>query len=114
MLDELKELGVDVEDGSFRFMNNTELYERMLVAFAEMVKESQVTAEFDDGDREKEIQRFHSLKGAAGNLSVTPLYSAYTEIVRLLRAEKVTEAKALIEDTLPVQREITECIEKYA
>ncbi len=114
MLNELNKLGVNTEDGIFRFMNNEDLYKRMLVSFAEMVKKSQVTADFDDADRDKEIEKIHALKGAAGNLSVEPLYTAYTEIVRLLREGSVAQAKTAIENILPTQRKITECIEKYS
>ncbi len=111
MLDELKKLGVDTENGIFRLMNNEELYKRMLISFAKMVKEARVTADFDDGAYDKEIERFHALKGAAGNLSVEPLYNAYTEIVRLLREGNIAGAKTAITEILPIQHKITECIE---
>lgn len=114
MLDELNQLGVDTADGILRFMNNEGLYQRMLIAFAGMIKEAQVTAEFDDGAYDREIDKFHALKGTAGNLSVRPLYAAYTEIVRLLRAGDPAGAKAVIKEILPTQQKITDCIEKYA
>ncbi len=114
MLDELNRLGVDTGDGLFRFMNNETLYKRMLTAFAEMVRETKITTAFDDDACEKEIATFHALKGAAGNLSITPLYQAYTEIVRLLRAGNAEEAKAVITKTLPVQEKIIECIETHS
>lgn len=113
MFDELKQLGVDTEDGILRFMNNKELYKRMLLAFAEMVRQAKVTAEFDDRIYDKEIEKFHALKGAAGNLSIKPLYTGYTEIVRLLREGDAAAAKAAIVRILPVQNQITQCIEKY-
>ncbi len=114
MFDELKQLGVDIEDGIFRFMNNEDLYRQMLIAFAKMVREAQVTAEFDDNACDKEIEKIHALKGAAGNLSVKPLYSGYTKIVRLLREGNVAEAKAAITGILPAQDQITQCIEKHS
>lgn len=114
VLDELNKLGVDTEEGIFRFMNNVELYKRMLISFAELVRETQVTAEFDDGDCDKETEKIHALKGAAGNLSIVPLYTAYTEIVRLLREGSIAEAKNEITKILPTQNKITQCIEKYS
>ncbi len=114
LLNELNKLGVDTEDGIFRFMNNEALYKRMLISFAEMVKKSQVTADFDDSDCGNEIEKIHALKGAAGNLSVKPLFTAYAEIVRLLRAGSIAEARAAIAEILPTQDKITECIEKYS
>ncbi len=114
MLDELKELGVDTEDGLDRFMCNTELYKKMLVTFAEMLRETPVTADFDEANCEKEVEKIHALKGAAGNLSIKPLFNAYTGIVRLLREGNIVGAKAAIAEILPVQNRITECIEKYS
>ncbi len=113
MFDELKKLGVNTEEGIFRFMNNAELYKRMLSAFAEMVRESRITADFDDAACDKEIEKIHALKGAAGNLSIEPLYTAYTEIVRLLREGDCAGAKALITKIIPTQDKIIECIETY-
>lgn len=114
MLDELNRLGVDTDDGISRFMNNSELYKRMLAKFAEMVKEAQITTDFDDSVYDKEIEKFHALKGVAGNLSVEPLYIAYTEIVRLLRENNASGAKTVITKILPLQNKITECIEKHS
>lgn len=114
MFDELKQLGVDTEDGIFRFMNNEALYKQMLIAFVKMVRDAQVTAEFDDDTCDKEIEKIHALKGAAGNLSISPLYNAYTEIVRLLREGNIAGAKAAIAKILPTQDQITQCIEKHS
>ena len=40
MLDELQEIGVDVNEGLQRFMNNTSLYEKMLRTFPNMIHSS--------------------------------------------------------------------------
>ncbi len=114
MFDELNTLGVDTGEGIFRFMNNEALYKQMLIAFAEMIREAQVTTEFDDKSYDKEIEKLHALKGAAGNLSIGSLYTAYAEIVRLLREGNIAEAKTEITKILPTQHKITECIEKYS
>ena len=41
-----------------------------------------------------------------GNLSLTPLYEAYTKIVDLLRMGNVEEANRIYLEVLPVQEEI--------
>ena len=61
---------------------------------------------------EESISATHTIKGVTGNLSITPLYTAYTEIVNLLRSNKIPEAKKLYLETVPVQKEILEMIEK--
>lgn len=67
----------------------------------------------DGGDIETATRNAHTIKGVTGNLSITPLYTAYTEIVNLLRGGKVEEARKLYVETLPVQEKILEIIKKY-
>lgn len=113
LLEEIKTLGVDVEEGTDRLMGNTALYERMLVKFADMLKETPVSPDFSEEECAEALQNIHALKGAAGNLSIRPLYEAYTEIVNLLRAGEIPRAKDEIRGILPVQEEIAACIRKY-
>lgn len=113
VLDELKRLGVNTEEGLQRMMGNASLYERMLGTFKKMIDDYSIRSEeFDADDYGDLIEKTHAIKGAAGNLSLTPVYEAYTEIVNLLRRSEAAEAKKLFEKVLPVQAEIIDCIEK--
>ncbi|MCD7814557.1 MAG: hypothetical protein LUH20_11040 [Lachnospiraceae bacterium] len=112
-LEEMKMLGVDVEEGKERLMGNVALYERMLVKFADMLQKTPVSPDFKEDDCAKAIQSIHALKGAAGNLSIRPLYEAYTEIVDLLRAGEICRAKEEIRAILPVQEKIVACIRRH-
>lgn len=113
MLEELKDLGVDVDGGIKRLSGKQALYERMMFKFLDMMKKSVVSPDFDSNNYGDVIEVAHALKGAAGNLSVTPLYEAYGKIVDLLRTQKPEEARKVLEDVLPVQGEILGCIERY-
>lgn len=113
LLEELKTLGVDVEEGLERMMGKTSLYERMLGSFVKMMSESFVEPDFDFGNYGEIIEKAHVLKGATGNLSITPLYEAYSEIVRLLREEQPEQANEILKNVLPVQEEILSCIKRY-
>ncbi|MCD7954817.1 MAG: hypothetical protein LUG93_03500 [Lachnospiraceae bacterium] len=112
-LEEMKTLGVDVEEGTDRLMGNTDLYERMLVKFADMLEKTPVIPDFPEEDCAAAIQSIHALKGAAGNLSIRPLYEAYTEIVNLLRAGEISKARDEIRRILPAQEEIVACIRRH-
>lgn len=114
LINELKELGADVNDGLNRFMNNSSLYETCLRKFIAAAKNLEVLPCFETGDYEKAVNNAHTLKGLTGNLSITPLYSAYTEIVAMLRNNETENAKKTLMDIIPVQEKIIECIEKYS
>lgn len=112
MLDELKEMGVNIEDALQRFMNNSALYEKMLGKLVKNVREIEVLPSIEAGDYNAACDKAHTLKGVMGNLSITPLYKSYTQIVNLLRENNPDEAKTLLLETLPVQEKIIACIEK--
>ncbi len=114
LIQELKNLGVNTDEGLSRMGGNSSLYERMLVKLKDMIKNSPVQMDFDCNDYSDIVESAHAIKGAAGNLAVTPIYESYTELVKLLREQKPEEAKEVLGKVLPVQNEIIDCIEKYS
>ncbi len=112
LMQELKDLGVDTDGGLERMGDNSSLYERMLVKLKDLIKDSPVQMDFDCNDYSDVMEAAHAIKGASGNLSVTPLYEFYSEFVELLRAQQPEQAKKVLEKALPVQNAIIECIEK--
>lgn len=112
LLEELKTLGVNVDEAMDRLMGNTSLYEKMLGKFADMIKKADIDPDFDSNDYAEIIEKTHSIKDASGNLSLTPIYEAYTKIVNLLRSGQPEQAKEVLKDVLPVQTEIINCIER--
>lgn len=113
MLSELKELGVNADEGIARFMNNAPLYERMVKKFVPTAETVHVMEFLESGDLETAKANAHNLKGVTGNLSLTPLYEGYSEIMTLLRAEENDQAKQKLAELLPVQGAIVSCIQKY-
>lgn len=114
LLEELGTLGVNIEEGTKRLMGNVSLYERMMGTFHKMMTDTTIQPEdFDSEDCTELIEKTHAIKGASGNLSVTPVYEAYSEIVRLLRQNEPGQAKEVFVKLQPVQEEIIACIEKH-
>ncbi len=113
LIDELVKLGADREDALNRYMGKAELYERMLKKYIKAVDDAGVKGWFEKNDFENALASAHSLKGVSGNLSLMPLYHAYCEIVRLLRAGENEKAKAEYMNMLPVEEDIISCIGKY-
>lgn len=115
LLEELKGLGVDVNDGLERVMGDQDLYEMMLGMFIDSVRDNAISLEEFDGDSlDKLIERVHMLKGVTGNLAMTPLFLRYTEVLGQLRAGQVAEAKAGFARIVPVQQAILDCIQRYS
>lgn len=113
VLEELKELGVDIEDGLKRLNKNEALYTRLLGTFVKTMKAKVISPDFDANDCTEAIEIAHAIKGTAGNLSITPVYEAYSKIVDLLRAGQPEEAREILVKVLPIQEKILECIEKH-
>ncbi len=113
MLEELRNLGVDVDEGLKRLANNEAFYKKMLGSMQAMLEKTPVDPDFDANDYQGVIENAHAIKGATGNLSLTPLYKAYTDIVDLLRQGNPEEARKILVDILPVQAQIIDVINKY-
>ena len=113
LLTDLQAQGADVQDGLKRFVNNANLYEKMLKKFPAAAEGLPVLPHFESGNIEGALANAHTLKGMTGNLSLTPLYNAYTEIVALLREGKNGEAQALQASIMPAQEAIISCIKQY-
>jgi len=114
LIQELKSLGVNTDEGLQRLGGNFSLYERMLVKFKDMIKNSPVQMDFDCNDYSDIIEAAHTIKGASGNLAITPIYEFYSELMKLLREQQPEQAKKILEKALPVQNAIVDCIERYS
>ncbi len=113
LFEELRSLGVDIDGGLKRIMGNEKLYTKLLGSFVKMANNNVIALDFDAADCTEAIEKAHAIKGTAGNLSITPLYEAYSEILTLLRTGRPEEARTLLEGTLPTQKRILECIESH-
>lgn len=113
LFEELKELGTDIDEGLARLGGNKALYERLLDSFIKAMETNNVEPDFDVADLETIIEKTHAIKGVAGNLSITPIYEAYTNIVALLRKGETGQARKALKDIKSVQENIIQCIKKY-
>jgi HPt (histidine-containing phosphotransfer) domain-containing protein len=111
LINDLQGLGVNTDEALKRFMNNASLYERMLGKLPKNVRELEVMPCLTTQDYDKALQNAHTLKGVMGNLSVTPLYNGYSEIVTLLRANDPEKATDTLKSILPIQDTIISRIE---
>ncbi len=118
LLSQLKELGCNIDEGLERMMNKEDLYIKMLKKFPTTLygdsdrQPLPVIPLIDSNDISAAEKNAHTLKGVTGNLSLTPLYTAYTDIVNLLRANELEQAKSLALKTETIQKQIIDLIVK--
>ncbi len=112
LTDEITKFGVDKEDALKRFLNNQQLFEKMLKKLPNQIRTLPVMEFIDSGDYDQATKNAHTLKGVTGNLSVTPLYKGYTEVVSLLRDNEHEKAAQRYREMLPDIENIIKCIEK--
>ena len=92
----LRQLGVNVDEGLKRCMNNEAFYLRladMAINDGNFARLEQAAA---DGDWTGAFEAAHALKGALGNLSLTPLYTTICELTDLLRPGLPVDCKEQI------------------
>ena len=63
LLNELRALGVDVDDGVKRIMGNEKLYRKLLGSYVKMVESQSVDLEFDSSDCTAITERVHGYSG---------------------------------------------------
>ena len=114
LITELKEMGADTEDALERCLRKPELCQKLLQKVPANIEKLEVLPFIDAADYQTAETNAHTIKGVAGNLSLTPLYTAYTEIVNLLRANKPEAAREVLVDILPVQEQFVACIKRYS
>lgn len=113
LLTELDALGANTREALSRVMDDEDLYVMMLGMFTDALRQDPVLeSEFSAPELDPLIRKVHTLKGTAGNLSIMPLFEAYTKILGLLRENNPAEARRIWQAMLPVQEKIVACIEK--
>ncbi len=83
----LQEVGIDYEEGVFRFLGDHALYETVLRAFAEDGVFARVERAYAESDYDALQAGVHECKGSSGNASIKRLHHACAELNAVLRAQ---------------------------
>lgn len=92
IIEELKAAGIDVDGATKRFMGNVGMFERFLKKFSDDNSYTALADAMEAGEVQAAFNAAHTLKGVCGNLSLTPLYEAVSDITELLRAGDIEGA----------------------
>ena len=115
--EELNNAGIDYSAGLERFMDDAELYEMVLAAFARTNIPERARAAYDANDRETLLRVVHEAKGSSGNAGLNNIYAEASTLVKLLRSgdyadDDITESYLRFEKIyLSVQAAIKAAIE---
>jgi two-component system, sensor histidine kinase and response regulator len=79
--------GIDVRGGLERIAGNRRLYRDLLIRFATKQRSAaeQIEMALESGDRHRAEHLAHTLKGAAGNLGIKPIFSSAGNLERAIR-----------------------------
>ena len=104
-IDALRAYGANVDEGLVRCMNNEGIYLRLVKMAVGDGGYEKLRSALEAGDIDAAFEAAHALKGALGNLSLTPMYAPASELTELLRHKTPGDYSALL-DALLRQRAV--------
>lgn len=107
----LKAAGVDYDGALARFMGNEGLLTRFLKKFLDDPNFLDLQGAMERGDAEAAFRAAHTLKGVAGNLSLSELYDNAAKIAEALRGGDLEAAKTLLPDVQAAYKKITDALQ---
>ena len=105
--------GVDVESGLRRVAGNKRLYRDLLLQFAAKQSDvdSQISTAIENGDRKLAERAVHTVKGVAGNIGLSLVFTAAEKLERAIREEDAS-VPALVEEFAQVLRRQVQTIQQ--
>ena len=84
-LDGLRAWGANVDEGMGRCFNKEDFYLRLVGMGLSDANFDKLAAAIAGGDAKAAFDAAHALKGAIGNLALTPIYEPICELTEILR-----------------------------
>lgn len=88
LIEQLQTYGADIKGAMSRFLDDEELYDSCFTAFLEDPCFAQLGQALEKKDDQEAFDAAHTLKGVAGNMGLTPMYEAISDLVESLRKEE--------------------------
>ena len=100
--------GVDVKEGLARAAGNRRLYRDLLLRFAKDHVDvgAQIAAALERGDPKQAEHIVHTVKGVAGNMSISKIYSSADKMERAIRTRDPAVAELLSAFTSLVKHQV--------
>ena len=96
-IDNLAELGADVEDGVARCMGKEDFYLKLVNMVVADDGYERLKAALEAHDLDEAFERAHALKGTIANVSLTPLLEPISAITEQLRNRSDVDYSGLVD-----------------
>ena len=107
-IESLKAFGANTEEGMGRCLNNEAFYLRLVKMIPQDKNFARLYDCIEAGDLGGAFEAAHALKGALGNLSLTPIYNKTVEITELLRNHTQMDYAPLVAEIKDLQEKLKE------
>ena len=102
---------INIEEGLGRLLGNKTLFKRILTIFSASDAMDRLEKDFNEGNLQKASEVAHEIKGMAGNLSLTALYTDSADLMVTLRtgiceADRVAECRRIWNITEDVVKQV--------
>lgn len=97
-IDGLRAYGAAVDEGLSRCMNNEEFYLKLVTKVVNDPAFDSLRTAIEENNLDEAFDAAHRLKGALGNLALTPVFDKVNEMVELLRSKSDADYPALFEE----------------
>ncbi len=104
---DLIEFGAETQEGLKRCLNNEDFYLRMVKKMPGDANFQKLYDAMKAGDQDAAFAAAHALKGALGNLALTPIFAPVSELTELLRVHTRQDCTALLETIRQRQAELS-------
>ena len=102
-IEELRSLGADVDTGLSRCVGNEVLYLKLVGMGLGDAKFEELGTVLGTNDLDKAFELCHALKGVIGNLAITPLYDALSDMTEKLRGREAADYQTMYSDMLQIR-----------
>ncbi len=96
-IDDLNAFGANTTEGLKRCLNKEDFYLRMVKKVPDDANFQKLYDALAVGDLTAAFDAAHAIKGATGNLALSPIFDPVAELTELLRARTQTDYSTLIE-----------------
>ena len=112
-MEQLKSLGVDIDETMERFVGNEELFFKCLKKFPTDKNYVLLLDAIKDGNSEDAFEAAHALKGVSANLGLNDLYNEVKVITEVFRAGRMDYDAGNLENIKHQYKRVLNMIEDF-